>query len=235
MDDNSTGEPPPVTATMSRCRRAIAPALLALAIATGPAGAVERIQVMALFKDRAVVSIDGRQRTLVAGTPSPEGVLLVEADAHRAVVEVDGERRTLNLGSRISTRYAPPADAENVVHVAPDGRGMYFVAGSINGFQVRFLVDTGATLVAISSELARRLGIQYMLEGRRGVTTTASGVTESYAVTLDRVRVGEIELRRVPATVIEGPYPAEPLLGMSFLGQVQMSREGPLLELRRRR
>ncbi|MDZ7750581.1 MAG: TIGR02281 family clan AA aspartic protease [Gammaproteobacteria bacterium] len=212
-----------------------AAALVLALLAPAPGAAVERIEVMALFKDRAVMRLDGRQRMLVAGERSPEGVLLVEADANGAVVEVDGERRSLSLGNRISGRYAPPEGTEDIVHVAPDGRGMYVINGSINGFQVRFLVDTGASHIAINSHLARRVGIRYMEEGQQGITSTASGVTTSYQVTLDRVRVGDIELRDVAATVLDGDFPSEALLGMSFLGKVDMNRNGGILQLKRRR
>ncbi len=219
-------KPPPNLLTA-----ALVPALLAVA----PAAAVERIEVMALFKDRAVMRLDGRQRMLVAGERSPEGVLLLEADARGAVVEVDDERRSLGLGNRISGRYAPPKGAEDMVHVAPDSRGMYVINGSINGFQVRFLVDTGASHVAINSRLARRMGLQYMVEGRQGVTSTASGMTTSYQVNLDSVRVGDIELRDVAATVLDGDFPSEALLGMSFLGKVDINRDGGMLQLKRKR
>lgn len=220
---------------MHRNTPSLSLAALVLLLTAGSVAALERIQVMALFKDRAVVNIDGRQRTLEPGKPTPEGVVLIEADAKGAVVEIDGERRTLTLGDRISSRFTTPRDRDTTVHVAPDGHGMYFINGSINGFQVRFLVDTGATHIALNADLARRLGLPYQLEGRRGVTATASGLVESYEVTLERVRVGDIELRNVAATVIDGPYPSEALLGMSFLGQLDMRREGGLLELRRKR
>ena len=216
---------PPIPAT----------ALMLALLAPTPAAAVERIEVMALFKDRAVMRLDGRQRMLVAGERSPEGVLLLEADANGAMVEVDGERRTLGLGNRISSSYAPPEGAEDIVHVGPDNRGMYVLNGSINGFQVRFLVDTGASHIAINSRLARRLGLQYMVEGRQGVTSTASGMTTSYQVSLDSVRVGDIELRGVAATVLDGDFPREALLGMSFLGKVDINRDGGILQLKRKR
>jgi aspartyl protease family protein len=204
---------------------------LALATLSAAAGAVERIQVLALFKDKAMVEIDGRQRLLVPGEPSPEGVVLVSSNAREAVLEVDGRRATYTLGTRISNRYAEPERQVTSLSLWPDAAGMYYVTGSINGFPVRFLVDTGATVVAMNSDQARRLGIDYEVEGRRARTVTASGEVESFTVTLDRVRVGDIVLSDVPATVLEGAFPRQVLLGMSFLGRLEINRSGRLMEL----
>ena len=108
---------------------------------------------------------------------------------------------------------------------------MYRVVGSINGFPVRFLVDTGASSIAMNSAQARRLGIDYRVEGKPGMASTASGVVRSYGVVLDRVKVGDIELRNVRAEIIDGSHPQQVLLGMTFLSRVDMAREGQMLEL----
>jgi len=209
--------------------------VLALALALVPAAApgIESIQVLGLFKDRAVVTIDGKRRTLVPGEPSPEGVVLITADSESAVLEFDGHRRTFELGRRITTVYRPP-EARPTLTIAPNGIGMYHVPGSINGFAVQFLVDTGATLVAINRGTARRLGIDYLVEGTPGRARTANGDVATYQVKLARVRVGGIELRDVAASVVDGDYPRDVLLGNSFLNRLEMRRRGQLLELRTR-
>ncbi len=212
-------------------RAACALALLALACAPA-ARAVATLKVVGLFQDRAVLVIDGRQRLLRAGQTSPEGVTLIRADATEAVLEIDGERHRYGLDAGISSTFAPPP-ARATVPIAPDAAGMYFVDGSINGFAVRFLVDTGATTVAMNRHQARRLGLAYRLDGVEGTTSTASGIAKAYSLRLERVRVGDIELRDVAAVVIDGDHPTEVLLGNSFLGRVDMVREGRLLELRR--
>lgn len=114
-----------------------------------------------------------------------------------------------------------------------DPSGFFYVPGLINGYPVRFLVDTGATTVALSSELAERIGIEYT-KGRRGIASTASGVIPVYEFDLKSVTVGGIELSNVSAGVILGEHPTVPLLGMSFLGQLDMVREGNRLDLKRR-
>lgn len=213
-----------------RTRPAALSALLALLAL--PAAAVERVQVVALFKDKAMVEIDGARRLLAPGEPSPEGVVLVRADSRGAVLEVDGERDFYRLGTRISSRYQAPERAATTVSLWPDNAGMYTVTGSINGFPVRFLVDTGASSVAMSSRQARRLGIDYEVGGRRTRAATASGEVAGFAVRLERVRVGDITLRDVQAVVLEGDFPRDVLLGMSFLGRLEINRSGRLMELR---
>jgi aspartyl protease family protein len=98
---------------------------------------------------------------------------------------------------------------------------------------VTFLVDTGASTIALNSATAKRIGIDYT-KGRPGMATTASGYTRVYSVKLDSVKVGEIVLRNVDAGVIDGPQPETPLLGMSFLNALEMKRDGDKMELTRR-
>jgi len=194
--------------------------------------AIEKITVVGLFTDKAIVKIDGKQRLLKKGEPSPEGVTLISANSRKVVLEIDGKQDTYTLGTHIGTNYSEPS-AETTVTIAPDSMGMYEVNGSINGFQVRFVVDTGATLIAMNSDHARRIGINYKLDGVESVTETASGYAKSYLVKLDKVRVGDIELHDVPGSVQEGDFPTVILLGNSFLSKVNMTRDGRILQLKK--
>ena len=173
--------------------------------------AVERVVVLGLFKDKAVVVVDGRQHLLRVGDTSPEGVTLVEADSESALLQVNGGSMRLRLGSRIETNYEAPAPAR-AVRVLPDSDNMYTVTGSVNGFSLRFVLDTGASAVALNGNEARRIGIDYARTGVAGYADTPAGPVPTHRVTLDRVRVGEIELRDVEALIIEGSYPREALL-----------------------
>ena len=110
---------------------------------------------------------------------------------------------------------------------------MYITQGSINNFSVQFLVDTGATWVAMSEVVAKRLGINYY-RGRKGYAGTASGTAEIYKVTLDKVKVGDIELRNVPAAVISGYGSHQVLLGNSFLKRCEMTRTKSVMILKKK-
>lgn len=201
----------------------------ALAMLSSPALAFERIAVLALFKDKAILQIDGARRVLAKGEVSPEGVKLVAADTEQAIIEHGGKRETLALG--VIAGSFKGGDKGSVTLYA---NGAFFYAdGNINNQAVRFLVDTGANTVALNSALAERLKIDYK-RGQRGMATTASGYVPVYGIKLQSVRIGDIEIFNVDAGVIEGPEPATPLLGMSFLGGLEMRREGDRMELRQR-
>ena len=196
--------------------------------------ALEQITVNGLFQDKAIVTIDGRQRVLKKGKKSPEGALLIEANSKRAIIEIDGERKEYRMGSsRIGGNFKKSASGEKIT-LLPDANGGYSVTGSINGSAVSFIVDTGATLVSMNSNVARRLGIDFKLIGRESISLTASGTSKIYIVNLRKVRVGAIELQNVQGAVHDGDFPLVTLLGMSFLSELNMKREGRLLELEKK-
>ncbi len=206
----------------------------ALGMACLQPAALEQITVNGLFQDKAIVTIDGRQRVLKKGKKSPEGALLIEANSKRAIIEIDGERKEYRMGSsRIGGNFKKSASGEKIT-LLPDASGGYSVTGSINGSAVSFIVDTGATLVSMNSNVARRLGIDFKLIGRESVSLTASGTSKIYIVNLRKVRVGAIELQNVQGAVHDSDFPLVTLLGMSFLGELNMKREGRLLELEKK-
>ena len=193
--------------------------------------AVDRLRVVALFSDKAMVEINGKNRLLKKGKASPEGVLLISADAKGAVLEIAGVRETYELGRHVSASYSVPKVQE--ARIWRNTSGSYTTVGTINGRTVNMLVDTGASSVAMSEVEARRLAIPYRLKGKViRVSTASSGNVKGYRVLLDRVQVGDILLRNVPGTVVEGSSPREVLLGMTFLGQLQMENSGNMLLLK---
>jgi aspartyl protease family protein len=199
---------------------------------------VESIRVVALFADKAMLSIDGANVVLAEGEVSTHGVKLIEADQFHAVIEYQGSREELTLSTGnillapgVSGEVAEPRQQSLLLYA--DQNGMFHTTGRINGSSVRFVVDTGATSIAISSVTARQIGLNYS-DGERGFAQTASGLAPTWVVTLDRVQVGSITLRYVEAAVVEGAFPVQPLLGMSFLGMLDMQRSGNQMELRSR-
>jgi aspartyl protease family protein len=191
--------------------------------------AVEQIYVEALFSGQAMVKVDGKRRLLKRNKPSPEGLLLISASSKEAVIEYEGERKTYPLGSHVSTNFSKPEQLS--AKIWRDQSGSYTTVGTINGRTVNFLVDTGATAVAMYRSDAKRLGIQYRLEGKRISVSTANGTTPAYEVNLDRVQVGEITLYNVGGFVIDSNNSGEILLGMTFLNRVTMEDQGSVLML----
>lgn len=195
-----------------------------------PAGAVEKIALHALFKDKAIVLIDGRRAVLQAGVTTEDGVKLVSTDTQdeSAVVEIDGKPQTLRLGVVISSFVS---GGKGSVTLFPGRGGHYFADGTINGQGVQFMVDTGATTIAMNAGVAQRLGIDFRKSGQAGYGSTAGGYVRAYQIKLDKVEVGGIVQYGVEAAVIEGAGPTDVLLGMSFLGRCDMKRDGEKLEL----
>ncbi len=202
--------------------------LAALLIAL-PAGATD-VGLVGVFPGKAaVLVIDGGAPTTVRIGRTTRGVSVVSADEAQAVIEVAGKRRTLRLG-----QYASNAsdDGRQKVTLAADPSGHFFAQGQVNGGSVRFLVDTGATMITLPGSTADRLGIDYR-KGPRGLTQTAAGPTVAYKVKLDEVRLGNITLQNVDAVVLQSGL-SFALLGMSFLNRVEMQRDGQSMVLTRR-
>ena len=197
----------------------------------GSAVAGPSVRVLALFPGKAMLEIDGQRKVLSAGKSGPGGVRLISADPRKAIVEIDGRQEELVLGSSVSASYTPKQRQE--LRILKDGRREgYFTDGLINGQPVRFLVDTGATSIAMSERHAARLGIQHRVDGRRVGVGTASGNTVGHRVMLNRVSVGGLKLRNVAAVVIDGDSPRDILLGMNVLSQFEMDQRENLLILR---
>lgn len=208
--------------------------LLALLLGAGASGvAVERVQVVGLFKDRVVIMIDGQQRLLRIGQRSPEGVKLIRADSRKAVLEIDGRSVELVLDRGVGGQYRRP-EAGPEARIYRNSGGMFMTVGTINGLPVNFLVDTGASQIAMNAREARRLGVDFRVDGERAAVSTASGYARAYAIKLASVKVGAIELQNVDALVIDGSHPTEVLLGMSFLSRLEIVNSNEVMVLKRK-
>jgi aspartyl protease family protein len=188
------------------------------------------VSVVGLFKDKAIVSIDGgKPRTLSVGQ-AVQGVKLIAADSGSARIDVDGKRRTLGMGQSFA---AGAATAERQsVSLTADARGHFSATGSVNGYPLTFLVDTGATAIAISAAEARRMGVDYKAGQAVGVGT-AAGVVPAWRVKFNTVKVGGITAHMVDGMVMETGL-GVPLLGMSFLNRMEMKRDGQTMTLTQR-
>ncbi|MBI5910775.1 MAG: TIGR02281 family clan AA aspartic protease [Betaproteobacteria bacterium] len=214
---------------MVRCRD-FSLSLVALAVFSVPALAAD-VTLVGLIGAKAIVVIDGgAPRTLAPGQKTAEGVVLLGTEKDAASFEIGGKKKTLRMGQAYSA--ASRGGRQNVT-LGADARGHFLTTGSINGGSVRFLVDTGATLITLPAAEAKRLGINY-LQGQRGQMHTANGVTPTYLVKLDTVKIGDIEVNNVDAVVIQNDAMGVTLLGMSFLNRMEMQRDGQSMTLTKR-
>ena len=204
-----------------------AAAIVALLCAAG--AAAQTVSMGGSLGSNALLVIDGKARTVAVGT-TVEGIRLVSVTGNEAVVELKGKRVLLRLGdAQVNLGgKASEGGGKQIVLTAQTG-GHFHANGAINGQSVRFMVDTGATLVAMDKYEAERLGLDYK-NGRRGMTRTANGDMPVYATKLASVRIGDVMVYDVDAVVSPTPMPYI-LLGNSFLTRFQMKRENDVMTL----
>jgi aspartyl protease family protein len=192
-----------------------------------PSLAVE-IEVRALFSGAAMFVIDGENQLLKKGQISRSGVELIDANHKEAVVQINGQTRTLQLSDRISSTYERQENVKVLINMAANRQ--YITAGSINGRPVRYLVDTGANIVAINANTAKMLGLS-IEDGVKVNASTASEDLQATMVMVEEMVVGDITRNNVQAIIIDGENPKDILLGMSFLQHVDISEKAGLMVL----
>lgn len=188
------------------------------------------VGVVGLFKDKAMVRIDGGVPRVIAAGQSIQGVKLISASSEGAVIEVEGKRRTLSMGQSFAAQAGNGGKPEVVLNA--DSRGHFSTQGTINGASVTFLVDTGASNVTLHASEAARMGIKYKIGQPMGLST-ANGIVPAWRVMFNSVRVGNITLHQIEGLVVESGLEVA-LLGMSFLNRTDMKREGQTMTLTQR-
>jgi aspartyl protease family protein len=184
--------------------------------------------------DKALIVIGGQPRTLAVGS-SAGGVRLLALSADSARVETAGRVLDLPLGGTPQAVGAvgTPSGSGTIVLTAGVG-GHFNTVGMINGRPVQFMVDTGASSIAIGKSEADRLGIDVSKLAPTGMASTANGPVPIWRVVLTSVRVGEVSVSQVEAVVVPAEMPYV-LLGNSFLSRFQMQRENDVMRLELRR
>jgi aspartyl protease family protein len=203
-----------------------------LITAAGVAASGQTVTMSGSMGDKALLIINGTPRTVAAGS-SYQNVKVLSVTAQDAVVEMGGKRVPLQIGGAPVNLGGVASEGGGSKIVLTAGPGGHFVtSGSINGKSVRFMVDTGASVVAMSEADAERIGLKYK-EGRRGMASTANGHVVTHRVSLDVVRIGDVQVYNVEAVVLPSMSDTI-LLGNSFLTRFQMKRENDQMTLERR-
>lgn len=167
----------------------------------------------------------------VAVGESHQGVKVIAVGSEGVEVEVAGNRRTLRLGEAPVSVGASTGNKRVVL--TADSRGHFIHSGAINGSAMQYMVDTGASTVAIGRADADRMGLNY-LSGQPVRMSTANGVAQGWRIRLDSVRLGDIEVFGVEAVVTPQSMPYV-LLGNSVLTELQMTRSNGQMVLEKRR
>jgi aspartyl protease family protein len=207
-------------------------AAIGLALAAGVAAA-QSVALQGMLGSKALLIVDGSAPRSVGPGETHMGVKVLSTLGDQAVVEIGGKRHTLRVGDAPASIGASGAGPRGSKIVLTAGSGGHFMTqGAINGRAAQFIVDTGATSVAMSVQEAERLGIDYR-KGQLGRSTTANGTVTVYVIKLGSVRIGDVEVYDVEGTVVPANMPVV-LLGNSFLTRFQMTRHNDQLVLERR-
>jgi aspartyl protease family protein len=179
---------------------------------------------------KALLLINGAPHTLAVGN-TVKGVTLKRVMPGQAEVEIAGKTLMVAMGgapASVGGGAGGGATGREILIAAGPG-GHFVTSGQINGKAVQFMVDTGATVVAMGRGEAERIGIDWK-NGQRSLSQTAGGVVASYSVSLTSVRIGDVEVFGVNAMVLPAEMPFV-LLGNSFLSRFAMRRDSNVMKL----
>lgn len=204
--------------------------------AAAAAAASPAVALAGILGSKALLVVNGTPPRALAAGERHQGVVVVSVGREEAVIERDGVRHTVRLGEApvsVGSRgsASTPRGGQRVL-LAGDSQGHFVGSGHINGQAMQFMVDTGATTVALGAPEARRLGLRYE-DGVPVRMGTANGTAQGWRLRLDSVRIGDLEVRNVDAVVMPHTLPYV-LLGNSFLRGVQMSRNSEQMVLEKR-
>ncbi len=205
--------------------------LLVMALILFPSLALaQEVGLAGIMGSKALLMINGAEPQTVRVGESLGGVKLLSIQGDQAVVEIGGKKRPLRVGQHAVG--AGSNDSADSIVMTADIQGHFITTGNINGTSVRFLVDTGASMISLGASDARRIGLDFN-KGQKGMTQTANGQSVVSKVKLDTVRVGSTTLHNVDALIHQNDMPVA-LLGMSFLNRMEMQRDGNTMTLKKR-
>ena len=215
------------TSTSSRRRRMAAAGALLCALAA--AAHAQSVAFSGMLGEKALLIINGQARGVAIGA-TVEGVKLVRLDGTQAQIEAGGKTQTLRLGGTAVLAGDTGGRGKGTRIVLPVGSGGHYTAmGAINGHSVPFLVDTGATTIAMGADVANRIGLD-PADSTQSAAMTANGAVATRTITLRQVTIGDVTVYNVEAMVMPQAMPVV-LLGNSFLSHFQMHSDNDTLVL----
>jgi len=194
----------------------------------------QSVAINGTLGNKALLIVDGGFPKAVAVGEMHKGIKVVAIQGEQITLEMGGKRQTLRVGdapASVGSGAGEQLSGNRVVLAAGPG-GHFVTAGQINGRAVQFMVDTGATTIAMGVADANRIGLNYQ-NGQPVQMSTANGMTQGWRITLNTVRVGDVMVSGVDAVVTPVGMPYV-LLGNSFLSRFQMNRNNDQMVLERR-
>lgn len=218
--------------TWARVRKTSADfTLAALCFVLSSVAVAQEVGLAGIMGSKALLVINGGSPRSVPVGVTVDGIKVISVQGDQAVIEIDGRKRPLRVGQHAVGTIADGGGADRLVLHA-DAQGHFFTTGTINGVSVRFLVDTGASMISLGASDARRMGLDFN-RGQKGISQTANGQVVVSKLQLDNVRIGGMTLHQVDAVIHQSDLPIA-LLGMSVLNRMEMMRDGNTMTLKRR-
>ena len=183
-----------------------------------------------IMGSKAMLMINGGEPQAVPVGQTVDGVKVLSIQGDQATIEVGGKKRPLRVGQHAIG--AGNGDGSDKIIMTADVQGHFFTTGNINGTSVRFLVDTGASMISLGATDARRIGLDFN-RGQKSLSNTANGQVVVSKIQLDTVRIAGVTLHNVDAVIHQNEMPIA-LLGMSFLNRMEMQRDGSTMTLKKR-
>lgn len=207
---------------------------LLLAVFAAATAQSQSVTLSGMVGSKALVIVDGSAPKIVAAGESFNGVKVVSTQGDTAVLMIGGKRLNVRVGdapASVGEQAGSRSSGSKIVLTVGDG-GHFLAQGSINGKVAQFMVDTGATAVSMGVAEAKRIGLDYA-SGRPIRLSTANGQALGYLLTLNSVRIGDVEVQNVEAIVAPQAMPFV-LLGNSFLTRFSMRRDADQMVLEKR-
>jgi len=203
---------------------------MAMAVLMPLPAMAQEVGLAGIMGSKAMLMINGGEPQAVPVGQTLDGVKVLAINGDQIMVEIGGKKRPLRVGQHAVG--VSNGDGSDKVIMTADIQGHFYTTGTVNGTSVRFVVDTGATSIALGPNDARRIGLD-LRRGQRGMTSTANGQVVVTRIPLDTVTIGGITLHNVEAVVLPAEMPIA-LLGMSFLNRMEMQRDGSTMTLKKR-
>ncbi|MFM9879650.1 MAG: TIGR02281 family clan AA aspartic protease [Burkholderiaceae bacterium] len=198
---------------------------------TSKLAVAQSVALQGMLGNRALLIVDGAPPKAVAPGESHKEVKVVSTSGDQAVLQFGGKQHTLRVGDAPASVGNKGGAARKIILTAGSG-GHFKTQGNINGKAVQFLVDTGATAIAMSAADADRIGLKYK-DGPRIRANTANGESIGWLTKLSSVRIADVEVYEVDAVVLPVGMPFM-LLGNSFLSRFEMRQQADQMTLERR-
>jgi aspartyl protease family protein len=214
--------------TPSRRRRLALAGALLCALATAQA---QTVAFSGMLGDKALLIIDGQARGVAIGS-TVQGVKLVRLDGAQAQIEAGGKAQTLRMGGTAVVAGDSGGGSGSRIVLPVGSGGHYTGLAAINGHPIHFVVDTGATLIAMGADTATQIGLD-PANSTQSAAMTANGAVATRRITLHKVTIGDVTVYDVDAMVMPQSMPVV-LLGNSFLSHFQMRSDSSTLVLEKK-